>query len=272
MSEYVSILIGVGLIEAGVLAWAGRWRRWSRQFITSHLPLPITLFPAFGFMLIAVGVAEVGWPGLSSSSPLIVISLLVLGLAVILALWNPAWWGPSWYRAEKSSGNQNEPDLTDPLTGVVHAAVADAGRSQAEVAGRFGDQQPLARWNATLISGTSEESRPHAFASAQNVGGKLELYPSGLAFSAHGQEDRMREKPITVSVFRNELRGVRVASPEEMESPGTGKVSILPHLIVEAVDATHAFKVFFARSKARTIERVLIERSRTIEGVGDGRE
>lgn len=122
MDNYLAIASGVAFVAASAAAWLGRWTGWTRTFITAHLPVPVTLLPAFGFLLIALGLGELdtwAWSKYLSAT-----ALLILVMAVVLMLWNPAWWGPSWYRQLKSTGEEIEPDLRDPLTAATFAAAA----------------------------------------------------------------------------------------------------------------------------------------------------
>jgi hypothetical protein len=205
-------------------------------------------------MLVAAGLSESEVP--PGPSVGIGLSLLIAIAALVLALWNPPWWGPPWYRAEKASGEPLEPDLSDPLTAIAHAAVSDAGRSRSETARRFAGQEPLARWNATLVSGGSEQARSHALASENSIGGKLEVYPTGIAFTAHGLEDRVREDPVAIAISRNQLRSVRTISPKYEKGAERGS-SMFPRLVLEADGGTYAFNVFFPRRKAVIIEETL---------------
>lgn len=99
----VAIVAGLIVLAASAAAWKGYWRGWTRTFITAHLPLPVTLLPVFGLLLIAFPLNDTNVPG---GRILAGIALVLVPFAVVLMLWNPGWWGPRWFREMKSSGKE----------------------------------------------------------------------------------------------------------------------------------------------------------------------
>lgn len=188
-------------MAASAAAWSGAWKAWARRFITAQLPVPVTLLPAFGLLLIALGIDELnrfGWArGFSASAMLLVIP------AVILMLWNPPWWGPSWYRKMKAQSERLDPDYRDPLTAATYAAVSSSPRATPREV--LTADPPLVEWRASLLAaqspGATRNSGPQ-----RKVGGRLCLYPGvGLVFAPRPIEVRSRSQAI-LRLSKRDLR------------------------------------------------------------------
>lgn len=223
--SYVIVVVGVALLAASAAAWLGHWRRWTRTFITAHLPAPITILPALGALLVTFGLHDVSpFPGSSFLAGAALVGGLV---AVVLALWDPPWFGPAWFREVKASGPV-EPDLSDPLTASTYAMSRGDVDPRAPVARRFGDSKPLERWRVSLVDGSAK------------VGGHLELHQGGLAFYPNEMEARMREDAFSLMLEPADVGAVRSAGGTAFE--------------IETRDGSvHRFEAFFP---GRIVERI----------------
>jgi hypothetical protein len=233
MNPFVALAAGVAIMAASVAAWRGLWRRWTRTFATAHVPIPITILPAFGAQLIALGLHDVGpFPG---SSALVGAALTGGLVAFVLALWNPPWFGPRWFRDMKASGEPVDPDLSDPLTASTYALARTGVDARGPVAERFGDSEPIEKWRVSLVDGDVK------------VGGHLELHPAGIAFYPNDMEARMRDEPFAVTVERNDLAAVRAAGGTAFEVETTS-------------GSVHRFEAFFP---GRIVKRLEDARARS---------
>lgn len=211
--------VGVVALAASTAAWLGTWRGWTRTFITAHLPAPLTILPAFGFLMVAFGLRDVR--PFAGSSVVVGCALLAALAAAILALWNPPWLGPAWFREMKASGEPVTPDLSDPLTASTHAMSRSDVDARAPVVEKFGQGKALASWRVSLDDAGAK------------IGGHLELHPDGIAFYPNEMEARMRAEPFAVTVPRREVSEVRRASRGFEVRTASGTV--------------HRFEAFFPR-------------------------
>jgi hypothetical protein len=224
----LAVAAGVAVLAASAAAWAGRWRGWTRTFITAHLPVPLTILPAFGLLLIAFGLHDAGpFPGSSALAGAALVTALV---AAVLAVWNPPWFGPAWFRDLKTSGPV-DPDLSDPLTASTYALSRTDVDARGPVAERFGDGPPLHAWRVSLVDGGAR------------VGGHLELHRTGLAFYPNELEARMRQDPLAVVLESKDIAAVRVVSARAIEIEGPpGSVrryeAFFPKRIAKEIEAS----------------------------------
>lgn len=228
---YLALAVGVAAVAASAAAWAGRWRGWTRTFITAHLPVPVTILPAFGLLMIAVPLHDSG--PFTGSSALVGAALVVALMAFVLALWNPVWFGPRWYRELKASGDPIEFDLSDPLTASAYAFARADVDERALVAETFGDAPPAAAWRVSLVDGDVK------------IGGHLELHRDAVAFYPNKTEARTREEPFALILSKREVAGVRTTSAISLE-------------IEERSGAVHRLTAFFPRRIAERIEADLV--------------
>jgi hypothetical protein len=256
MTGVLALAVGAGLLGAAALAWTGRWRSWSRQVLTGPLPVPITLLPGLGLAFTAAGIYELGAP-LGVTMPFAVVFVALL----VMYMWAPPWWGPRWFREQRRDGFQ--PDLLDPATALSYALLAPTpeGSSRAAIAERFGQQEPLERWNAAWVVHEEGGAKPHALGRAGATQGRLELYLDGLAFRAIGIEDRLRGGATAVAIDRSAFAQARVvpagAGPDGRKRPRRGARSAFARLVVDTAYGPFLFEVNFAKRKARRIAETL---------------
>jgi hypothetical protein len=257
MTGVLLLIVAAGMLGAFALAWTGRWRTWSRRVLTGPLPMPITLLPGLGLAFVASGLYELGAP-LGVAAPFFVAFLLCF----VLYLWAPDWWGPRWMKEERRDGIQ--PDLSDPATALSYAGLTRTpgeASSSAAVAERFGDREPLERWNATWIELEEGGEKAHALARAGATQGKLELYENGLAFRAIGLEDSLRGRATALAVARGEFGAARVvpagAGADGRKRPRHGARSAFARLVVDTEFGPFVFEVNAAKRKARRITETL---------------
>lgn len=249
MDTFFTIAAGAGLLAASAAAWSGIWKAWARRFITAHLPIPVTLLPAFGLLLIALGIDELnlfGWARALSASAM----LLVLA-AVVLMLWNPLWWGPLWYRQLKAQFENIEADLRDPLTAASHAAVSSSSLETPREP--FTSDPPLVTWRASLVAGEKPDE-PTSPWRQRKVGGKLCLHPeAGLVFVPRPIEVRARSYPI-LRLRNTEIIGVAVGRGGKC-SQGQRQVALFfpPRLCIRTHSETYVFEVFLPGRIANAI-------------------
>lgn len=228
--NHLPVVAGIIALTASAAAWRGMWRGWTRTVVTAHLPVPLTILPALGTLLIALSIHEAG--AFTGSAVLVGAALVAALLAPILAVWNPSWFGPAWYRELKASGKPIEPDLSDPLTAATDALTRSDVNGRTPVAKRFGESRPLARWRVSLLHHSTK------------VGGYLELHPVGIAFYPNHLEARMRSQPFAIMLRIEEVSAVRAA-----------RRSVTPSLEIHTSDGTvHHFEAFFPRRIERRIQ------------------
>lgn len=261
------LAIGAAFGVAALLAWTGRWRRWSRQFIWM-LPAPVTFFPASAPFFVAIALDYLGV--LSAESPVGGVALLLLFAGLVLGFWAPDWWGPRWLREENKERKAGRvtPDLQDPLTAVTSLPFTeDPGprSSAAHVARRFGGQAALERWGAGWIVDPESGEKPHAFSTPGAVAGKLELYTDGLGFSAMRLEDRLRDSLTFVAVEADEIRAAWAVPPgtgpdgrKRGSSDATSFLArrIVPRLVVDTDRGALLFELHGAERKAERIRNL----------------
>lgn len=199
--------------------------------MTAHVPIPITILPAFGALLLAFGAHDAG--PFTGSRALVGAALAGALVAFVLAVWNPPWFGPQWFRAMKTSGEPIDPDRTDPLTASTYALARSDVDARAPVAERFGDSKALESWRVSLVDGEVK------------VGGHLELHPAGIAFYPNDMEARIRDDPVAVVVERHDLVAIRTAGGTGFEvETGTGSVhrfeAFFPGRIVKRLEGARA--------------------------------
>jgi hypothetical protein len=218
------------------------------------LPLaPITVVPALGITLIAIGVG--GRLGSPVQEILAAVTFVALAAAFVIWMWDPDWYGPAWYR---------ERDATYDLSVPLNAAIATTVRStptitsERAVAEALGDQEPLERWRAHLVS--DEHGHPSAMQRVGVVRGHLLLYDDALVFAADVREDRMRGAPVTVVIPGDSIRAVnRVPAGSRPDGARTGPdlpSRVMPRLRVD----TDEGPVFFEAARAGRRAEALAER------------
>ena len=248
----LAVVFGIG----AVLAWSGRWRRWTRHALTADGGLVLGGFPvvAVMFAFAALGGAGVVPRGLAGAAG------LLGGVAVIAFAWSaPSWLGPAWFRERPPP----TPDVGEPVTAAIVAAGSPAPRpSPAQAAAAHFDGEPLGRWNAVWIEGdewAADDTAPYGRPGVVN--GKLALYPDGVSFRASPMEERVRGHVVAVTFRTGELRAVRVV-PAGAGADGvrrrTGHArSVFTRLVLESDDGAYLFEVQSARRRARQIADAL---------------
>lgn len=248
--NHIALAAGIGFLVAAVAAWRGVWRGWTRTFITAHLPLPITIYPAFGLLMLTLPLHETRpFPG---SSLLVGTALIFALLAAILALWNPVWFGPRWFRELKASSAPMEPDLTDPLTRSMFFASQPRRDARAPLKG-FRSHPPLRRWRVSLVGDPSWGS----LGMRRRIGGHLELHQSGLCFYMNGVEARAQQDLITFGIRREDITNVGVV-PRRKGNGRWSREYLYPSLEIRTVGGNvHRFEAFFPRRIAQVISAEL---------------
>lgn len=210
------ILIGVALLIPAWLAWTGRWRKWAQEGNE-----PVTILPAFGFLLVLVGL------GMSSPEPvgpILVLLSMIVGVALsVLHFKEPSWFGPRWYRAER----ERNADLAVPSEGAMlrHPRAQNSKHLATKTRGR------PAKTRLTILYGP-DWALPGENQPEPSISGWFLFYPTELVFAAHKVEDVVRGQPTILSLPADSITDVRL---EVLESSGLSlEHEELRNVVVEA--------------------------------------
>jgi hypothetical protein len=234
--HYVMLLLGLGGLVAGWMAWTGRWRSAGKDLL--HPNWSFTLNPALGVLLVGMGLEPlvgraIYWP-----------TLPVFFIGFLLFWWQPSWFGPRWWRERDKTdlGLEHGPNAT--LMYFMKPGLGEHG-SVETVEREMAPERPSAKFRVCLVD--ERYGRPSAAQRPGIVEGFLLVYERGLVFAARPIEDKFRDQPTILKLPASAILGVRRIGRGE-DADGVvrwrdAKTRMMPRVRIETRDGPWVLEV-----------------------------